>query len=392
MTVFKMKSREQRLIEAALEIVWMEPKKETKVSLPVQETLYGVLKSPDGPTMLTVDIDEALDVIILPIGYTVAVGRVTFARMDFELNSLGNRRYYNETLEVDPKGRTWAYRSNSNIELSFASLTDDALSDANVALKNQPWLRNEETKALAARSAESAENLARNFAQRIVRYYSGKLALSGPDTAHRSVGSPVYEFFISKDYIEALCHDNEAVGIQALEIDRFYQDEWVRNCLVLPLYEFEGLVKLIEAMSATETRAVCNHHDFVSREARALLMKQSDTNEFPYAFLETGLLGLVGHIEQYEGIGDDPARAEVINAIKNWEGFSPIHRRAASSLHHYVSKLKAFVETDFAEEYEFTLLRSKWELKISPLEVILIRLAGIITLFNDIDALEAGLE
>ncbi|TLX16409.1 hypothetical protein [Rhizobium sp. MHM7A] len=391
MTAFKMKSREQRLVEAALEIVFLEPKQETKVSLPVQETLYSVLKLPDGPTMLAVDINEALDVIILPIGYTTSVGRVTFARMDWELNNLGNRRHYNETLEVDPTGRTWAYRSNSNIELSFAHLADDALCDANVVLKNQPWLKDEDKKDRASRSAETAANFARDFAQSIVQYYSGKLALSGPETSHRAVASPVYEFFISEAYIEALCHDKDAHGIQTLEVDRFCRDEWVRNCLTLPLYEFEGVVKLIEAMSATETRTVCNHHDFVSLEARALLMKQ-DTSENPYAFLETALMELVGHIEQYKGIYDDPERADVIKSIKNWEGFSPIHRRAAASLHHHVAKLKAFVDTDFNEDFEFTLLRSKWELKISPLEVILIRLAGIIALFNDIDALEAGLE
>jgi hypothetical protein len=393
MTFFKLKSREQRLVEAALEIVWLEPKKECWVPLPVQETLYYVVNlRSDGPTMLAVDIDELLDVIILPIGSTKSVGRVTFARMDWELNNLGNRKYYNETLDVDPKGRTWAYRSNSSVEESFAKLADDALCDANIALKNKPWLKDEEMKAAVEGSDSAADTWARHFAEGIVQYYSGKLAISGPDTAHRAVGSPVYEFFISKDYIEALCHDNDAAGLQKFELDRFYRDNWVRNVLVMPLYEFECVVKIIEAMGTTETRKVCDHHDFVSLEARALLRKQSDTIENPYQFLETGLMGLVGHIEKYEGIKDDPARAEVIQVIKSWQVFSPIHSRAACSLHHHVTKLKAFVETDFFEDYELTLLRSKWELKISPLEVILIRLAGIITLFNDIEALEAGLE
>jgi len=262
MTALKMKSRELRLVEAALELVFLEPKKETKVSLPVHDTLYSIMKLPDGPTMLAVEIDEYLDVIVLPIGYTRSVGRVTFARMDWELNNFGNRRHYNETLDVDPKGRTWAYRSNSNIKLSFAHLADEALCDANVVLKNQPWLKNEEWKDRASRSAETAANFARSFAQSTVQYYSGKLALSGPETSHRAVVSPVYEFFISEGYIEALCHDKDAHGIQILEIDRLYRGDWVRNCLTLPLYEFDGVVRLIEALSATEDRTVCNHHDF----------------------------------------------------------------------------------------------------------------------------------
>jgi hypothetical protein len=390
--MLKMKSREQRLVEAALEIVFLEPKKESWVALPVQETLYTVLKFPDEAILTAVDIDEALDIVILPSGWTKSVGRVTFARMDLVLNGLGCRRSYNESLDVDPKGRVWAYRSNSNIESGFATLADDALSDANVALTNKPWLKDKDMKARADGSAVVAESFARCFAERIVQYYSGKLAISGPETVHRAVGSPVYEFFVSEQYVEALCHDNDAAGIQQFQIERLFHESWVRNCLVLPLYEFGGVSALIEAMSATETRKVCNNHDVVSLEARALTMKYSDTSDNPYRFFETTLMKLVDEIAQYEGIEDDPERAEVIKAIKDWQGFSPIHRRAAASLHHYVTKLKSFVETDFADDYEFTLVRAKWQLKISPLEVILIRLAGLITLFNDIDALEAGLE
>jgi hypothetical protein len=391
MPLLKMKSREARLAEAAFEIAFMEPQKESWIPLPVQETLYCVSKLPDGPTMLTVEIDELLDVVILAAGSTKSVGRVTFARMDWELNNLGNRRYYNETLEVDQKGRIWAYRSNSNIEVGFAMLADDALFDANVAMKNQPWLKDAEMKIRAEQSDVAAEHFAKHFAESIVQYYSGKLAISGPETVHRAVVTPVYEFFISKDYVEALCHDNDAAGIQKFEIARFHRDDWGRNCLVLPLYEFNSVVKMIETMSTTETRTVCNHHDVVSLEARALIKKHNDSTDNPYRFLEVGLMGLVNEIEQYEGIYDDPERAEVIKSIKNWEGFSPIHPRAAVSLHYYVTKLKAIVEADFAEDYELTLLRAKWELKICALEIILIRLAGIITLFNDIEALETGL-
>lgn len=390
--MLKLKSRQKRLVEAALEIVFLEPTKESWIALPVQETLYTVLKFPDEVLLAAVDIDEALDIVIMPAGWTKQVGRVTFARMDFELNGLGNRRSYNETLEVDPKGRIWAYRSGSNIEQAFAALADDALSDANVALKNQPWLKNEDMKAKGSTSGIVAEAYAKSFAENIVQHYSGKLAISGPETVYRAIGSPVYEFFISDRYVEALCHDKDAAGIQSYEIDRFFRDDWVRNCLVLPLYEFEGVSKLIEAMAITETREVVNHHDVVSNQARALTMKHGDHAENPYRFLETGLMGLVDQIAMYEGIGDDPERAVVIKVITDWRGFSPIHRRAAASLHHNVTKLKSFVETDYAEGYELTLLRAKWPLKISPLEVILIRLAGLITLFNDIDALEAGLE
>lgn len=385
MTPLKMASREKRLIEAALEIVFLEPKTEIKIPLPVQNTLYGVLKQSKGPVLLTVDIDETLDVLILPEGYTTSVGRVTFARMDFEVNSLGNRRHYNETLEVDPKGRTWAYRSNNNVELSFTILADDALCAANVALKHQFWLKDDDGR-LHAGSGETAVN----FAREVVRYHSGKLALSGPETAYRAVGSPVYEFFISENHIEALCHDYDTDFIPRLEAVRSYPDEWVRNCLTLPLYEFGGVSKIIEAMSEKEIRTVCNHHDLVSVEACALLMKNSDVTENAYEFLENGLIKLVDEIAQYDGIRDDPGRAEVIKVLQDWSGFSPIHHRAAANLHYNVTRLKAFVEAEFAEDFEFTLIRSKWQLKISPLDIILIRLGEIITLFNDMDALESG--
>ncbi len=390
--MLKLKSRQKRLVEAALEIVFLEPKKESWVALPVQETLYTVLKLSDEAILASVDIDVALDIVIVPAGWTKQVGRVTFARMDFELNGLGNRRSYNETLEVDPKGRLWAYRSGSNIEQAFAALTDDALSDANVALKNQPWLKNEDMKAKASTSAVVAEAYAKSFAENIVQHYSGKLAVSGPETVLRAIGSPVYEFFISDMYVEALCHDKDATGIQSYDVDRFFRDDWVRNCLVLPLYEFEAVSKLIEAMAIKETREVVNHFDVVTLEARALTMKHGDTAENPYRFLEAGLMGLVDQIAQYEALEDDPDCAEVIRSIIAWRGFSPIHRRAAASLHHYVLKLKTFVESDFAEDFELTLAKAKWQLKISPFDVILIRLAGLITIFNYIDALEVGLE
>jgi hypothetical protein len=382
-----MKSREERLVQTALEIFWLEPKKEVVVPLPVRDTLYGVLKLEDGPIILTVEIDETLDVLILPENYTKSIGRVSFARMDFELNNLGNRRHFNATLEVDPKGRIWAYRSKSNVELSFATLTDDALNDANMALKHQFWLKDDDGKP-----NQWSQETASQFANEVVRYHSRKLALTGPETAYVGVGSPVYEFFISEKYVEALCHDYDTDLVPKLESVRFYPSDWVRNCLTLPLYEYGGVNALIEAMTGVEKRTVCNNHDYVSLQARAILKEEGDNRENAYEFLETAVMNLVGKIAMYEGFSDDPTRIEIIKSIKEWEGCSPIHPRATTRLHSNLTDLKQVVEADFAEDFQLTLGVDKWLLRISPIDVLLIRLAEIIKLFNDIDARSLGWE
>lgn len=372
-------SRERRLVLAATELASLRPGQDTCIQIPVRETLYGVIDVCDEPSIKAVEIDEKLDVLILPTNYMDDHGRVTFARLDRGINGPERIRSYQESVEIDPEGRVWTLLRRhvsrpKPLEEVFADLTLRALNTANTALADKLWRSESEYE-----DAYDADVDADDYAKELVRYYNGKLGICGIDYVYEQCRSPVYEIFVLNDEIEALCYDYDELILPRLELIRFFPENWVRNCLVLPIYEFGAIKPLFAEMGEMERARVYDEHDYLTLETCTRIAQNVD-DENLFEFLDQAVLGICSGIETLDGFTANPENEEILKGLTSWSGHEATSGRVAMSSLHHLKKLRAIIDGKFKDDFERYCKANGWPLIMSPLQVLEIRFSWLLKL------------